>query len=266
MMRYLFLILLVAFFNSSAFAHDLWLVPPAKAKPKEKATITAISGTKFPLGDPAPDPAKFAKRWVVAPDGTKIDVDADGTKDRAGLMSFTPEKAGVYLLAVQTNPKVLKLEAQAFNDYLVTDGLPHIYHLRHKEKTLDQPGVERYSKSPKVLLNVGDAGATEVSKPMGLPLEIVPLSNPNKLNVGDTWKVKVLFQEKPLAGVFLGWDHPGEGDDVQGTVRTNAKGEVLIPIAQKGLMTIRLTHMTRPKAADYEWESFWTTLTVHLPE
>ena len=149
MMRYLFLIFPMAFFNSSALAHDLWLVPPAKAKPKEKATITAISGTKFPLGDQAPDPAKFAKRWVVAPDGTKMDVDADGTKDQSGLMSFTPEKAGVYLLAVQTNPKVLKLEAQAFNDYLVTDGLPHIYHLRHKEKTLDQPGSSATPSRPK---------------------------------------------------------------------------------------------------------------------
>jgi uncharacterized GH25 family protein len=265
-MRLCFLISFVLALASPSFAHDLWLIPPAKAKAKEKATITAISGTTFPLGDQAPDTAKFAKRWAVAPDGTKIDVDADGIKDKAGLMSFTPEESGVYLLAVQTNPKVLKLEAEAFNDYLVSDGLSHIYRLRHKEKSLNQAGVERYSKSPKVLLSVGEANDTDVSKPMGLPLEIVPLSNPNKLKVGETWKVRVLFHDKPLTGVFLGWDHPGEGDDVQGTVRTNAKGEALIPIAQKGLLTIRLTHMTRPKAAEYEWESFWTTLTVHLPE
>jgi hypothetical protein len=31
------------------------------------------------------------------------------------------------------------------------------------------------------------------------------------------------------------------------------------------LMTIRLTHMTRPKTAEYEWESFWTTLTFRVP-
>ena len=30
-------------------------------------------------------------------------------------------------------------------------------------------------------------------------------------------------------------------------------------------MTVRLTHMTRPNAADYEWESFWTTLTFRVP-
>ena len=49
-------------------------------------------------------------------------------------------------------------------------------------------------------------------------------------------------------------------------MRTNGKGDALIPIAKAGLMAIRLTHMTRPKDKDYEWESFWTTLTFRIPE
>ncbi|MFO0824785.1 MAG: hypothetical protein U0792_16985 [Gemmataceae bacterium] len=58
----------------------------------------------------------------------------------------------------------------------------------------------------------------------------------------------------------------GGGEDPAGTARTDAKGETLIPLARPGLMTVRLTHMTCPKAKDYEWESFWTTLTFRLPE
>jgi hypothetical protein len=64
-----------------------------------------------------------------------------------------------------------------------------------------------------------------------------------------------------LVDTNLGWAHPGDGESARGTVRTDEKGEALIPIAKPGLMTIRLTHMTRPKTTDYEWESFWTTLT-----
>ena len=99
------------------------------------------------------------------------------------------------------------------------------------------------------------------------PLEIVPLKNPFALKTGDALKVRVFFKGKPLAGSNLGWDHPG-GDDLLavGTVRTDDKGEALIPVTRTGLMTIRLTHMTRPKAADYEWESLWTTLTFRVPE
>ena len=31
-------------FLSRAAAHDLWLVPPASAKPSEKAVVSAVSG------------------------------------------------------------------------------------------------------------------------------------------------------------------------------------------------------------------------------
>ena len=79
-------------------------------------------------------------------------------------------------------------------------------------------------------------------------------------------KVKVHLRGKPLAEANLGWSHPGDGESPAGTVRTNAKGEALIPIAHAGPMTIRLTHMTRPNAKDYEWESFWTTLTFRIGE
>lgn len=138
---------LAMLFLSRAAAHDLWLIPPTSAKPNEKAVVSAVSGTKFPNGDHAPDPSKFAKRIVVAPDGTVSEADAGGTKEKAGLLTWTPAKDGVYAVAVQTAPKILKLDAEAFNDYLVSDGLPHIYRLRAKEKSLDQPSIERYSKS-----------------------------------------------------------------------------------------------------------------------
>ncbi len=112
---------------------------------------------------------------------------------------------------------------------------------------------------------VGDKEAGAWNKATGLPLEIVPLQNPFKLKIGDTLRVRVLFQGKALAEANLGWHRPGDGDTPAGTVRADTAGEALIPIAATGLMTIRLTHMTRPKTADYEWESFWTTLTFRIP-
>jgi len=102
-------------------------------------------------------------------------------------------------------------------------------------------------------------------KAIGLPLEIVPLQNPFLVKANDTLRVKVLFLGMPLDQENLGWHRPGDGDMPRGTVRTNAKGEALIPIEETGLITIRLTHMTRPNAADHEWESFWTTLTWRIP-
>ena len=253
------------FVGCPAFAHDLWLVPPDAAVAGKPATIRVVSGSKFAIGDHAPDPAKFAKRLVRLADGTEGKLDAAGTEGKNGLLAFAPSGPGVYAVGVETTPKAIELAANKFNEYLVSDGLPHIFLLRAKEETLDRPAKERYSKSPKALFRIGEGGPGDPSKPLGLPLEIVPLQDPFLAKAGDALKVRVLFRGKPLAEANLGWDHPGEGELPAGTVRTNAKGEALVPIAQAGLMTIRLTHMTRPKLAEYEWESFWTTLTFQVP-
>lgn len=251
---------------SSSFAHDLWLIPPAKSEVDKEVRILAHSGMDFPKSENAPDPARFARRIVIAPDGKEVALEAAGTEGLTGLLSFHPRKAGVYVVAVETTPKLITLDADKFNSYLVSDGLPHIYLLRAKEKSLDQPGRERYSKSPKALLRAGKDGGGDATKPVGLPLEIVPLKDPFALKKGDTLAVRVLFQNRPLVDANLGWANPDEGESPRGTVRTDAKGEALIPIAKTGLMTIRLTHMIRPKTADYEWESFWTTLTWNVPD
>jgi hypothetical protein len=220
---------------------------------------------EFPKSEHAPDPADFPRRLLLQTDGTAGPLEAAGKEEQSGLLRFTPDRLGIYLVAVETRPKVITLAADAFNEYLVTDGLPHIYRLRAREKTLDQPGRERYSKSPKALLQVGQGGAGDPCRVMGLPLEIVPLRNPFALQAGDTLRVRVLFHGKPLDDANLGWSVPGDGAAPRGTVRSDARGEALVPIAGPGLMTIRLTHMTRPRAEEHEWESFWTSLTFHLP-
>ncbi|HQR05767.1 MAG TPA: DUF4198 domain-containing protein [Gemmatales bacterium] len=253
-------------FNTDCFGHDLWLIPPELAKVNIPFTIRAHSGMEFPISVHAPNPNQFTRRFVILPDGKETALVARGKEELSGLLDYTPNRPGIYIAAVTTEPKLITLSAEEFNHYHVADGLPHIYLMRHKESALGQPGRERYSKSPKTLLQVGDGKEGNPCRTVGLPLEIVPLRNPFQLKVCETLPVKVLFDQRPLADAHLGWDVPGDGEEPSGTVRTNAKGEALIPISQTGLMTIRLTHMTRAKAADYDWESFWTTLTFRIPK
>ena len=220
----------------------------------------------FPVSVNASDPSKYKLRVLILPDGSEGSLDAAGVGENVGLLDFETKNAGIYVVGIQTEPKLITLEADEFNAYLVSDGLPHIYRLRSEEKILDQAGRERYSKSPKALIQVGTDEIGDPSKVVGLPLEIVPLDNPFKLKIGNTLRVRVLFQGQPLPDANLGWDRPGDGEPPSGTVRSNSDGEALIPIQSVGMMTIRLTHMIRPKAEDYEWESFWTTLTFRIPK
>ena len=176
-----------------AVAHDLWLIPPVKADADRAVTIRAPSGSDFPNSEHAPDPTKFARRTAIGPDGN-APLEAAGTEGESGLLTFRPVKPGVYVVAVATTPKLITLEADKFNAYLVEDGLPHIYLLRSKEKTLDRPGTERYSKSPKALIRVGDGKAGDATWPVGLPLEIVPLKDPFNRKAGDSMQLPLTRQ------------------------------------------------------------------------
>ena len=234
-------VLLVAFLlvaTSTIQAHDLWLIPPDKAVAKQPVIVHANVGMEFPNSELAPDTAGYPSKLVIKPNGDSDPVKSAGKKDRSGLLEFTPSVSGIHLVAVTTTPKVLELDADRFNEYLVTDGMPHIFRLRVKEKSLNQAAKERYRKSPTALIRVGDSNDGKWDRVLDLPLQIVPLQNPFERKAGDT---------------------------PRGAVRTDDKGEALIPINGSGLMTIRLTHMTRPKTAEYEWESFWTTLTFRVP-
>jgi uncharacterized GH25 family protein len=244
-----------------AYAHDLWLIAPATVETGKRTTIQANVGMDFPKSESAPDTAKFKRRFVIDPDGKESELAAAGK----GSLGFEPKKNGLHILAVETHPKVITLDADAFNAYLVADGLPHIYRQRVKENTLHVAGKERYSKYVKTLVRVGPDGGGDAGRALGMLLEIVPLRDPLKLKIGETLPVRVLYRDKPLPEANLGWQHPGDGDAARGYVRTDDKGEALIPVAKNGLMTIRLTHMTRPKTKDYEWESFWSTLTFRVP-
>ncbi|MCI0461468.1 MAG: DUF4198 domain-containing protein [Gemmataceae bacterium] len=258
-------LLMVAWLAAPAVAHDLWLIPPETLTPGKPVLIRANVGVDFPKSEHAPDPPAFKRRLLILPDGSAGTVRAAGKEGLSGLLEFVPERPGLYTVAVETQPKVLTLPAEKFNEYLVADGMPHIYRLRAREKTLDQPGRERYSKSVKALVQVGKGGGGEVSRAVGLTLEIVPLADPFALKAGASLAVRVLFRGLPLPEANVGWQHPGDGESARGYVRTDARGEALVPVARSGLMTLRLTHMTRPKTAEYEWESFWTTTTFRVP-
>lgn len=250
---------------STGRGHDLWLIPPDAATVGKPVLIRAHSGMDFPKSTHAPDVAAFTRRSVLGPDGNSIELAPAGKEANSGLLQFNPGTEGIHVICVETAPKLITLEADAFNEYLVSDGLAHIYRMRTKEKILNQPGRERYSKSPKMLMRLGDSNKGDPCQVAGLPLEIVPMQDPFATETGSALRVRVLFRGKPLSDANLGWQHPGDSDTPRGAVRTDERGEALVPIARSGLMTIRFTHMTRPKTADYEWESFWTSLTFLIP-
>jgi nickel transport protein len=72
------------------------------------------------------------------------------------------------------------------------------------------------------------------------PLQIVPLANPTELAAGDMFKVRVLYDGKPLAGVVITPDYVNASEASLGKTDANGVAEVLI--RNEGLNVIAVSH------------------------
>jgi uncharacterized GH25 family protein len=165
------------------------------------------------------------------------------------------------VIAAALKPKEIKLTGKEFNEYLLADGLPDIYELRKREGILEKDAVEYYSKYPKTVIQVGEKKDDAATRPVGLPIEIIPRVNPYTLKMGDKLEVSVFFQGKPLPRAEIAWSYPGQGEGFAGSTKTDDTGRTSIPLVKTGPYVIRLTHMEWVKKPTHEWESYWASLT-----
>jgi len=256
-----FIIILV---TAAVSAHDFWLVPQRfMMNPGESQTIFANTGMDFPNSLSAVTPDRV-NQFILMGESGKENITDFEVLDKSLVSKLTFKKSGTYVIAVSLKPKEIKLTAEEFNEYLLHDGLPDIYELRKIEGILDKSAVEHYSKYPKTIIQVGNKLDETPTKPLNLPIEIVPQVNPYGLTLGDDLEVTVLFQGKPLSDVEIAWSYPGLGEEFAGSKRTDSSGNAAIPLSKVGPYVIRLTHMEWVKKPTHEWESYWTSLTFEV--
>jgi len=245
-------------------AHDFWLVPNKfRINPGDSLTISANTGMDFPNSLSAVTPDRV-NQFTLVGKSVKENISDLKVHGNSLVANYTFEKPGTYVIGVALKPKEIKLTAEEFNEYLLHDGLPDIYELRKKEGILDKDAVEHYSKYPKTIIQVGSQLNKTPTKPLGLPIEIIPQVNPYGLKLGDDLEVTVLFQGKPLPGAEIAWSYPGLGEEFAGSKKTAANGKAAVPLAKVGPYVIRLTHMEWVKNQTHEWESYWTSLTFEV--
>ncbi|NIM77544.1 MAG: DUF4198 domain-containing protein [Candidatus Aminicenantes bacterium] len=245
-------------------AHDLWLVPEKYIiSPGQPVTIFANTGMDFPKSLNAVLPGRVSRSVLVGKSGEET-LTGLAVKGKSLIAGCTIKNPGTYVAAISIHPKEIKLKAKEFNEYLLHDGLSAVYKLREKEGILDKDAVEYYSKYAKTIIQSGDTQDDTPTRPLHLPIEIVPAVNPYKLKRGDSLKVAVLFKGKPLPGAELAWSFPGMGEKFAGTTKTGNNGNANIPLTRSGPYVIRLTHMEWVKKKTHEWESFWASLTFEV--
>src|SRR5260370_35122693 len=108
---------------------------------------------------------------------------------------FRLNDPGTYVLVLQTdNGAQTHLPAIRFNDYLKVEGLTPALDQRARLQRMDADGSERYSRCAKSIVQVGPPASGlqgQITKPVGLPLQIVPDANPYGSKGSATSPVRV---------------------------------------------------------------------------
>lgn len=191
---------------SPLLAHDFWLQPQTFwARPGERVPMTLLVGHGAARKRSAIARKRITLFRASGPRGI-ADRSADLTLGTGADASLAFDAPGTFLVYFSTNNVPSDLPAPRFNDYASTEGLTEVLAQRKATRATEKPGRELYSRRGKAIVQIGPPGSApqpQITKPVGLSLEIVPLSNPYSAARSPDFVVQVLHQGRPLSGALV---------------------------------------------------------------
>jgi uncharacterized GH25 family protein len=201
--------LLAAGVCAPALAHDFWLQPEQYLlRPGEQTAFTLEVG-HGPFRQRSPIASGRITRFAaLTPSGTMIDLREalriGGTSNDGDFQFRAP---GTYVVVLETDDRAEShLPAIRFNDYLRVEGLTPALEQRERTNRMNADGSENYSRRTKALVHVGapDApGDVALTRPVGLPLEILLQRSPYETPRASSLPIQVLYYGQPLAGALV---------------------------------------------------------------
>jgi uncharacterized GH25 family protein len=241
-----------------AAAHDMWIEPSIfLPDPREIVSIRLRVGQGL-VGDPIPRDPQLIKDFIVDNGaGRKPVVGRDGGDPAGFVRAGSP---GLLVVGYQSQPSVVEMTADKFNQYLKDEGLETVVEARARQHESGTPARDQFTRCAKTLLLAGTpnpAGAPD--RRLGFELELVAERSPYK-TAGDV-PIQLIFRDRPLAGalvVAINRLHPAE----KLTARTDASGHVRFRFTPGGVWLVKAVHMTRASdRTQADWASYWASLT-----
>jgi uncharacterized GH25 family protein len=157
--------------NLTEYTPKIWSHPKYAPTPRAKIVAYFGWGDRYPLADFLSD-KYLGCFFLIRPDGTrkKLTPGKDGFRATELIM----KENGGWMVGATIKPGF----------YGKVKGKKDFYKMRY----------EQYGKA---LINVGEVDGNPFTAQVGHKLEIIPLNNPNLLELGDTIQVRVLFEEEP---------------------------------------------------------------------
>jgi hypothetical protein len=250
-----------------AIAHEFWIAADPFDPAVDAQTAITLNVGQYFTGERVGVTTSHAKSVRVLSAGKDQDLQGlvpTGSMLPALVLSF-PE-AGSHMLVYESHPSQIELEAGLFQAYLHDEGLDAIITQRAAAGAANTPGRERFRRSAKTLLRVGDAAPDDTSMRMaGIQLEITPKTDPLAAAAGDMLRFVLTFEGKPRAGVLIkAWHKQGRQTT---TIRatTDPQGAFVLTLPFAGMWMLNAVHMVpATDSAGVDWDSYWGSLTFDL--
>ena len=244
-------------------AHDFWLAASPWV-PALRVTITANLGEHFPNGTDHTTPSQVELWRVLGPNG-ELKLGREFRRDGYALAADVALPApGAYLATMTIGTNVTEMKGPLFNSYLHEEGLEWVIASRRNAGVSESVARERFARYAKVAIRNGNGSGAHLTRPVGFPAELVPMTDPTLLFAGQLLTVQLLSAGKPVSGAAVTARAESGGHPIMG--RTDASGHVTLPIDRDGAWLVRTVHMVSGEQAgvpDVDWDSYWATLAFH---
>jgi hypothetical protein len=187
--------------------------------------------------------------------------------DNITFIKWHSGNPGTYVAGVSTLPRIIKLTASEFDEYLKHEGLISTIEDRKTKGLSEQPATEKYSKHVKAILQVEKLKTNDYENVIGYPIEFIPLSNPYSLSVGDVLVVKLIFRGSPLSNQVVHVGHKASSHNqnvVEKEYKTDQKGELSFTLEEKGKWYVASIYIVESDEEGIDYESNWATLTFEV--
>lgn len=191
--------------NLTDYSPKIWSHPKYAPTPRAKTVAYFGWGHRYPVADFLSD-KYLGSFFLIKPDGARQEL----TPGQGGFRAteLIMKKDGGWIVGATIKPGF----------YGEVKGKADFYKMR-------------YAQYGKALINVGEVPGNPFSTPVGHVLEIIPLTNPNALEIGNEFSVRVLFEGKPAPNVEIQATSLYSFTKKNITTSTNDKGEAGIDIS-----------------------------------
>lgn len=232
-----------------AEAHRRWLLPSATVLSGENQVVTVDAAASNALFGFDHRPMPLDSLIVTGPDGQPVEPKIIGTGAYRSVFDVALTAEGTYRLAVATN------------------GANGFYELAGKRERVRGTTIEEARASiPAGATNVTvgmnasrtetfvTLGAPSALKPVGVGLELIPVTHPNDLAAGEPAQFKFLLDGQPAAGIEVEFVEGGtryRDDAGIQTLTTGADGLVTLTAPEAGMYYLETGTAAGDRRASY---------------